>query len=213
MEADPAPGRLAAPGVDVARVADLVGQAESALAESRLAEATARFDEALALDPDHAAARLEKARATTTALGLKRTFVPDLSSADGAEGRVKAMEDFEVDDLDVRRAAHIPGATEIEGAPARIKPGDTYTVRIYLRNLSKKKKRVIKIGALNVRRVVNGRDQTLPIPPNALEVPPKTRVLLATVTGPWEDEVTSWTLEVKVLSEGGDIYENRLLWR
>ena len=45
------------------------------------------------------------------------------------------------------------------------------------------------------------------------EVPAKARVLVATVTGPWEDEVSSWILDVQVLSEGGDIYQNRLVWK
>ena len=54
------------------------------------------------------------------------------------------MDDFEVDGLDVKRAARIQGRTELEGTPARIKPGDTYQVKIYVRNQSKKKKRIIK---------------------------------------------------------------------
>lgn len=210
---EPTPTAAAAPGVDVARAANLVGEGESALAESRLAEATSLFDEALVLDPGNSRARTGKARAATTALGLKRTFLPDLSSADGAEGRVKEMDDFEVNDLDVRRAAHIPGSTEIEATPARIKPGDIYKVQIYLRNQSKKKKRIIKISELNIHRLVNGRDAPLPTSPSVREVPPKQRVLVATITGPWEDEVASWILEVQVLSEGGDVYQNRLVWR
>jgi len=210
---DPTGTPVDAPGVDVAHVAKLVGEGEGALAESRLAEATSLFDEALALDPGNSRARTGKARAATTALGLKRTFLPDISSADGAEGRIKEMDDFEVDDLDVRRAAHIPGSTEIEATPARIKPGDTYKVQIYLRNKSKKKKRIIKISELNIRRVENGRDTPLPTSPSVREVPAKQRVLVARITGPWEDEVASWILEVQVLSEGGDVYQNRLVWR
>jgi hypothetical protein len=118
-----------------------------------------------------------------------------------------------VDDLDVRRAAHIPGRTEIEATPARIKPGDPYKVQIYLRNQSKKKKRIIKINELSIHRVVNGRDTVLPTPPSVREVPAKQRLLVATITGPWEDEVASWILEVQVLSEGGDVYQNRLVWK
>lgn len=210
---EPTPAPVAAPAVDVARVATLVGEGERALLEGRLAEATERFDEALTLDPGDARARAGKARAATTALGLKRTFVPDISSADGAEGRVKEMDDFDVDDLDVRRAAHIPGSTEIEATPARIKPGDTYKVQVYLRNRSKKKKRIINITDLKIHRVVNGRAHPLPASLMAREVPAKQRALVATLTGPWEDEVTSWVLDVQVFSEGGDVYQNRLVWK
>ena len=40
-----------------------------------------------------------------------------------------------------------------------------------------------------------------------------TRPLVATPTGPWEDDVASWVLDVRVLTEGGDVYENRLTWK
>ena len=207
------PAPVATPGVDVARVAALVGEAEGALAQGKLTEATSLFGEALTLDPGNSRARSGRARAATTSLGLKRTFVPDVSSAEGAEGKVKEMDDFDIDDLDVKRAAHIPGRTEIEGAPARVKPGDTYTVKIYVRNQSKKKKRIIKINELNVHRVVNGTDVTVPASPSVREVPAKARVLVATLTGPWEDDVASWVLDVRVLTEGGDVYQNRLVWK
>jgi len=210
---EPTPTPEAVPRVDMTRVAELVGEGEAALGESRLAEATARFAEALAVDPGNARARRGKARAATTLLGLNRTFVPEISSADGVEGRVTEMDDFDVAGLDVRRAAHIPGRTEIEAAPRRIKPGETYEVQIYVRNQSRKKKRIIKITDLRIHRIVNGRASRLPASPSVREVPPKERRLVATITGPWEDEVASWILDVEVLSEGNDVYQNRLVWR
>jgi hypothetical protein len=200
--------------VDAARVARLVGEGESALAQGRLAEAASLFGEALALDPGDARARLGKARAATTSLGLTRAFVPDLASADGAEGRVKEMEGFDVDDdLDVRQAARIPGRAELEGLPRRLKPGDTFTVKVYLRNQSRKKKRVIKISGLDVRKVVNGVAAPVATTLMKREVAPKERVLVATFSGPWEDDVASWTLDVRVSSELGDLYQNRLFWK
>jgi len=203
-----------APSVDFARVDKLVGEGEGALMENRLTDAIARFEEALALDPGNARARTGKARTATTSLGLKRRFVPDIPSADGVEGRVKEMDGFDIDnDLDVRRAARIPGSTEIEAAPLRMKPGETYKVQIYLRNQSRKKKRVIKITDLQIHRIVNGRASTLAASPAVREVPPKARLLVASIAGPWEDEVASWILDVQVLSEGGDVYQNRLVWK
>jgi hypothetical protein len=195
-------------------VASLLDEAERALAAGQAAEAERLFAGVLELDPDNARGAAGRKRAATTVRGLKRTFVPDLASAEGAEGRVKEIEGFDdVEDFDVRRAVRIPGRAEIEGAPAPIKPGDTYTVKIHLRNQSKKKKRVIKIAALDVRRVVNGVLVAVPLTPAAAAVAPKQRVLLATLTGPWEDDVTAWQLVVRVLAEGGDVYENRLVWK
>ena len=211
--ATPAPPPEATPSVDLARVAALVGEAEGALAQGKASEAVSLFAEALALDPGNPQARKGRARAATTSLGLTRTFVPDISSAEGAEGSVKEMDDFEVEDLDVKRAVHIPGRTEIEGSPACVKPGDTYTIKIYLRNQAKKKKRIIKISELSVHRVVNGTDTALPLSPTVREVPAKGRALVATLTGSWEDDVSSWALDVRVLSEGADVYQNRLVWK
>lgn len=196
-----------------ARLAAIVGEAEGALAQGHPTEAASLFARALALDPGSARALSGRVRAATTLLGLTRTFVPDLSSAEGAEGSVKEIDAFDVDGLDVKRAAHIPGRTELEGAPARVKPGDTYTVRIYVRNQSKQKKRIVKISELNVHRVVNGADLTLPAPVSVREVPAKARVLVATLTGRWEDDVASWVLDVRVLAEGGDVYQSRLVWK
>lgn len=204
---------VAAPTADPARVAALVGDAEGALAQGKWTEATTLFGEALALDPANARARAGRARATTASLGVTRTFVPDISSAEGAEGSVKEIDDFEVDDLDVKRAVHIPGRTELEGTPARVKPGDTYTVKIYVRNQSKKKKRIIKITELSVHRLLNGADTSMPLTPLVREVPAKTRLLVATLTGPWEDDVASWILDVRVMTEGNDMYQNRLVWK
>jgi hypothetical protein len=190
-----------------------VAEGEAALAQAKWADAAKLFDEALALDPGNARARTARGRAATAALGLTRSFVPDIASAEGAEGSVKELDDFEVEDLDVKRAVHIPGRTELEATPARMKPGDTLTVKIYVRNQSKKKKRVIKITELSVHRIVNGADTSVPLSPAAREVPAKTRVLVATLTGPWEDDVSSWSLDVRVMSEGNDMYQNRLVWK
>ena len=209
----PTPTPVATPSVDTARVAALVSEGDGALAQGKWTEAAALFGEALALDPGNPHARTGRARATTTSLGLTRTFVPDISSAEGAEGSVKEIDDFEVDDLDVKRAVHIPGRTELEGTPARVKPGETYTVKVYVRNQSKKKKRIIKITELSVHRIVNGADASVPVSPTVREVPAKARVLVATLTGPWEDDVSSWSLDVRVLTEGNDMYQNRLVWK
>ena len=211
--ATPTPLPAATPTVDTARVAALVTEAEGAMAQGKWSEAGSLFGQALALDPGNATARAGRARAATTVLGQTRSFVPDISSAEGAEGSVKEIDDFEVDDLDVKRAVHIPGRTELEGTPVRMKPGDTYTVKVYVRNQSKKKKRIIKITEMSVHRIVNGADASVPVSPTVREVPAKTRVLIATLTGPWEDDVSSWSLDVRVLTEGNDMYQNRLVWK
>ena len=205
---------VAVPTIDHARVASLVADGESAFSQGKLDEAGSRFADALALDPDNPGARKGKARAATTRLGLTRTLVPDIASSEGAEGKIKQMDGFEdVEELNVKRAVRVPGRAELDGSTGHLKPGDSYTVSIYLRNQSKKKKRNIKISNLNVHCIVNDKDSLVTLAWNPLEVLPNQRALVATLTGPWADDVSSWVLSVRVLSESGDIYENRLVWK
>jgi hypothetical protein len=211
--ATPTPAPTPVP-IDHARVAALVSSGEGALGGGRLQEAAAAFADALALDPADTAARLGRARTETTRLGLVRTFVPDLASSEGAEGKITQMAGFEsVAELNVKRAVKVPGRAELDGSPAHLKPGDTYTVEIYIRNQSIKKKKDIKIANANVHRIVNDKDSLVRVDWKPAYTKPRERALVATVTGRWEDDVTSWVLEVKLLSEGGDIYENRLVWK
>lgn len=205
---------VAAPTIDHALVASLVADGESAFSQGKLDEAGSRFADALALDPDNPGARKGKARAATTRLGLTRTLVPDLASSEGAEGKIKQMDGFEdVEELNVKRAVRVPGRAELDSSTGHLKPGDSYTVSIYLRNQSKKKKRNIKISNVNVHRIVNDKDSTVTLAWNPVEVLPNQRGLVATLTAPWEDDVSSWILSVRLLSESGDIYENRLVWK
>ena len=72
------------------------------------------------------------------------------------------MDGFEdVEELNVKRAVRVPGRTELDSATHHLKPGDDYTVSIYLRNQSKKKKNNIKISNVNVHRIVNDKDSVV----------------------------------------------------
>lgn len=210
----PTPPPVHPPTVDTARVESLTSDAERALAEGKLREAGTFFGDALALDPDNARALKGKARVATTTLGLTRTLVPEIASSEGVEGRLKQMDGFDsVEESNVRRAARVPGRTELDTTTGHLKPGDAYTVSIYLRNQSTKKKKNIKVSNVNVHRIVNDKDSVITVAWTPIEVQPKERGLVATVTGTWEDDVSSWVLNVRLLSEGGDIYENELVWK
>jgi hypothetical protein len=203
-----------APTLDPARVATLVAEGEAALAEGRLEAAGERFGAALALDAGDARARRGQARVATTRLGLTRTFVPEIPSAEGAEGKVKALQGFEdLQGMDVRKAVKVPARAELEGGPSRVKPGDSYTVRIFLRNQDAKKKQKLRVARVNVQRIVNGKASPVAVDWKPIEVKHRERPLLASLTDRWEDDVTSWQLVVKVYAEGGDSYENRLVWK
>ena len=210
----PLPTPTPAATADPSRIAALVAEGERALAEGKLAEADERFGAVLALAPAEARASAGKARVATTRLGLARTFVPDLPSSEADEGPVKSVPGFkELEGMDVRKAVKVPGRAELEAEPERVKPGDSYTVRVYLRNQDAKKKQKLRVVHVNARNTVNGQDSQVEVSWKPLEVKPRERPLVASLSGRWGDDATSWSLVVKVFAEGGDVYENRLVWK
>jgi hypothetical protein len=145
---------------------------------------------------------------------MARSFVPDLPSAEAAEGRVESVPGFkELEGMDVRKAVKVPGRAELEAAPERVKPGDSYTVRVYLRNQDARKKKKLRIVHVSARKTVNGQDSAVAVSWKRLEVKHRERPLVASLSDRWGDDVASWSLVVKVFVEGGDVYENRLVWK
>jgi hypothetical protein len=211
-----APPISAPPAIDPARMAALVSEGETAYSEGKLAEAATAFAAALAMDPSDERAKKGKARTATAQRGAQRTFVPDLSSSEGAEGRLKSMQGFDdVEESNVRRAVKVPGRAEIDTTASHVKPGDPVKVDIFIRNLSVKKKKNIKIANVRVSRIVNDKETLLKVDWKPVEVQPKQRLAVASVmAGNFDDDVSSWVLDVKLMAdETNDIYENRLVWK
>lgn len=175
-----------APTADPARIAALVAEGERALDEGKLTEADERFGLVLALAPAEARGRVGKARVATTRLGLARTFVPDLPSSEAEQGRVESVPGFkDLEGMDVRKAVKVPGRAELEAAPERVKPGDSYTVRVYLRNQDTKKKQKLRIVHVKARNTVNGQDSAVEVSWKPLEVKHRERPLIASLSGRW----------------------------
>jgi hypothetical protein len=167
-----------------------VAEGERALAEGKLAEADERFGAVLAIAPAEARASVGKARVATTRLGLARTFVPDLPSSEAEEGPVKSVPGFkDLQGMDVRKAVKVPGRAELEAAPERVKPGDSYTVRVYLRNQDAKKK--LRVVHVKARNTVNGQDSAVEVSWKPLEIKHRERPLVASLSGRWGNDVTS----------------------
>jgi hypothetical protein len=198
--------------IDVVRLESLITQGEAALGRQGWEQAEGLFGQALLLDPGNARARAGRNQARGVLLGQRRSFVNDLPNAESenAPGKPEGFDD--VEDLDVKKAAQIPGRAEIEVGPARVKPGDPYTVKLFLRNTSRKKK-TIKIRALNLTRSVNGQPAPVTALPAVTEVKRKERALLAVLSGSWEPGIEDWELEVRVVSDRGDVYQNRVVWK
>jgi hypothetical protein len=187
------------------QVAGLLGQAESA-APSRPEEALRLYDEALKLDPQNARALAGKTAAQAAAAASRKRFVAGRTSIQGAKSKAD-LSGFDSADVQV---ADAPGRIEFETTPAGVKPGDSYAVKVFFVNESKKS---IKVKSLTVSAVTNGARSGGPATPRAREIGAGQRALLDEVTGVWKDGTSAWSVEVVLVSERSDSYRNQVSWR
>ncbi|MBI3932292.1 MAG: hypothetical protein HY317_02660 [Acidobacteria bacterium] len=192
------------------QTAALLAQAQSALADQRYDAAVALFDEILKADPQDQAARHGRAVAQATGAALKRTFVAGVTSAESAKGNPAKVKGFDSGEVQVKRAAEVSGRIEFDVNPTRVKAGDSFSVKVFLLNTGKKD---IKINALNVTRVVNGKRSGGPATPRDREIEPRERALLEVLDGRWAPDTNAWALEVQVMSQRGDTYQNHFAWK
>lgn len=187
-------------------VASLLKQANSASQEHRYEVAAGLYDEILKRDPQNAQARAWKANANA----LRRTFIESRPEAENVKGSPGRLQGFDTGDVEVKRPADVPARLELDVSPARVKPGDGYTVKIYLLNTGKK---TIKINDMNVAKTVNGTRSAASVMPRAKEIEPKDRALLDVLLGVWADDTASWSLQVLVRTSRGDSYLNEIVWK
>ncbi len=194
----------------VAQVSDLLTEGDSAVAGGNYEQAAVYYEEALKLDPANGKARTGRAGAHSAATALRKSFLFDLTAAENLKGTPGRLDGFDTDGVEVKRAAQVPGRIEFEVAPTRVKPGDRFTTRVFLRNTGKKE---IKIKEMNVSRAVNGLRTAISPMPRAKEVAPRSRTLLDEMPGVWVADTNTWTLDVAVVSSRGDTYQNQLVWK
>jgi hypothetical protein len=187
-------------------LASLLKQANSAAQEHRYEVAAGLYDEILKRDPQNAQARAWKANANA----LRRTFIESRPEAENVKGAPGRLQGFDTGDVEVKRPADVPARLELDVSPTRVKPGDGYTVKIYLLNTGKK---AIKINDMNVAKTVNGTRSAASVVPRAKEIEPKDRALLDVLPGVWADDTASWSLQVLVRTSRGDSYLNEIVWK
>jgi len=186
------------------QVAGLLGQAESAAA--RPDEALRLYDEALKLDPQNARAVAGRTAAQAAVAASRKRFAAARTLVQG--GKAKAdLSGFDSADVQVSDA---PGRIDFELAPASVKPGDGYTVRIFFLNDAK---RTIKVRSLSVGTMTNGARSGGPVTPRVREIAPQQRALIAELSGVWKDGTASWTLDVVLVSDRNDTYRNQVSWK
>jgi hypothetical protein len=186
-----------------AQLAGLLGQAEAA---SRPEEALRLYDEALKLDPGNARAVAGRAAALSAAAASRKRFAAGRTSVQSAKSKGD-LSGFDSADVQV---ADAPGRIDFEATPSSVKPGDSYAVKIFFVNESKK---TIKVRSLSVSTQTNGARSGGAAGPRVREIAPGQRAQLDEVTGVWKDGTSSWSVDVVLVSERNDTYRNQISWR
>ena len=86
----------------------------------------------LKLDPQNGRAVEGKAAAQAGAASLRRSFVSDRTTLSGKAAKVDGLGGFDTEGVTVAKVPDYSGRLEFEVSPARVMPGDRYTVRDFL---------------------------------------------------------------------------------
>jgi serine/threonine protein kinase len=108
--------------------------------------------------------------------------------------------------VDNRRPPQFAGRLEFEVLPPQVRPGEPFVVRIHLRNDGR---RAVKIRALSLAAVVDGRSVKAPVTALQREVSPQGRALVAEYSAVWS-EPSSWALEAVVTADRDERISSRL---
>jgi tetratricopeptide (TPR) repeat protein len=138
-----------------------------------------------------------------TAAPLRRFDADATSVATAGAGGV---EGFDSSDVSSRRSPQFTGRLEFEVLPPAVRPGEPFVVRIHLRNDGR---RPVKIRAMSLAAVVDGRRLPAPVKPLQREVGPQWRALVAEYSGVWS-EAGSWALEAVVTADRDERISSRL---
>ena len=120
------------------------------------------------------------------------------------------LEGFEASDVRKQRMPDLAGRIEFDAAPAAVRAGEPYTVRVYLVNDGKK---TVKIKGVTLATIVNGKRVVVPVTTSLVrEVTPLQRALVTELTGVWPEGVTSWSLEAVITTDREETGTSRLNW-
>lgn len=212
--ASPTPGPAATPGS--APVTAMPAPKTEAAPPPRRAAATARPPATApaappATTPPGAAVEGPKLGALPEPTAAsRRAFVLERTTATSNKRVNLALAGFDPDGVDVKRAPDIAGRLEFEVSPARVKPGDSYSVKAYLINDGGKP---IRIKQMFVATTVNGALSAGTMPPRLRDVSPKKREVIGTFADVWRENTATWAMDITVTSERGDVYKNQVTWK
>jgi serine/threonine-protein kinase len=208
-----------------AQITTLLNQADARFAEKQYGAAIALYDQVLALEPGNTVALNGKSNARTAQTvaesaavgprpgGVVRSFVPGKTEAKGSEqGGLVGFEDSAgVNVKKGTQSAELPGRINFEATPSAPKPGDRYSLSVYLMNEGAQP---IQLASMTVASTVDGRTQRNSMSPAATTVAPRDRALILQVRDQvWKEGTTAWSFEVSVTTTKGETYRNSLAWK
>jgi hypothetical protein len=143
----------------------------------------------------------------------RRSFVPSRTSSENIRGVSRSLSGFDSrrgKEVTVKRAPDVDGRIEFTTTPAKVKPGDKYSVRVSLINEGK---RTIEIRELEVATAQNGKVSSNTVKPRVKDVAPRQNEVIHEISGTWDRNTASFTVTVRVMSERLDLYRNQLAWK
>jgi hypothetical protein len=202
------------------------------LASQKYDAAIALYDEALKVDPATQQAHTGRSTAVQAKVlsqaaggaggggvrpgGGGRTFASGKTVAQSIETKAggNVPEGFEDSPgVAVKKgstAAELPGKISFDIEPDSPKPGDRYSVKIYLINEGAAP---ISVKDMIVTSTRNGRKVSAPVPPQTRDVAPQQKALLLNIPDTWKEDTASWSMEVTVGTVRGERYTNQLTWK
>ncbi len=172
---------------------------------------SARFNEALTLDPQNTRARTSRARAVGLRDLARRKFVPTRTRVQTEKEQEGGIAGFDMGDADLRKAPDFQGRIEFEMNPATgIKGGDSWSLQIFVVNEGEKP---IQIQGVDTATQVNGTGSNGSVPPRTRQVPTQQRLLVGELTGSWAQGTNAWSTQVTVTANKGDSLTATLTWR
>jgi hypothetical protein len=208
-----------------------IAAADSALAGQKYDEAIAGYDRALGVDPNNIRAINGKSAAVQARAlaqintgggggGVARPSGRGFSSGKtmASSGETKPTgsvpDGFEnTPGVVVKKgstAADLPGKINFDIEPDTPKPGERYTVKVFLVNEGTAP---IQLKDMFVTTTINGKKVGAPVPPQTRDVAPQQRAVVMSTAEAWKEDTTSWQMEITIHTVRGERYTNQVTWK
>ena len=197
---------------NAARVQELLGLADTAVAARQYEAAVGHLDEALRLEPANSRATTARARAVALRDLARRQFVAGRTRVQTAKAQGGGgLAGFDTGGTDLRQAPDFQGRIEFEMTPpSGIAAGDPWTLRIFVVNDGKKS---IEVQGVTATTRINGNGSDGPVAPQTRQIRTQQRVLVGEASGTWSEGTTAWSTQVTVTAKKGDSLRATLTWK